>query len=164
MSRFQPALLGGLFIGVVSALPVVGQANLCCCLWVVVGGVLTTYLLQQSRPASVESTEAALSGLLAGALGGLIYVLVLSMLLSGAAGMNMEAGIREAMDRNAQVPPEVRDMVLNLFTGRKLVVLIAVMTVPVYALFGMLGALLGLTFFRKKTPPAGSGADAGLGA
>ena len=41
MARYQPALLGGLFIGVLSSLPVVGAANYCCCLWVVVGGVLT---------------------------------------------------------------------------------------------------------------------------
>ena len=42
MTRYQPALLGGLFIGVLSALPVVNTANLCCCLWVIVGGVLTS--------------------------------------------------------------------------------------------------------------------------
>ena len=64
MSRYQPALLGGLFIGVLSSLPVVNIAN-CCCLWVIVGGGLTTYLLQQSRPDPVEPAEAALQGALA---------------------------------------------------------------------------------------------------
>jgi len=44
-SKLQPALLGGTFLGILSALPIVSAANLCCCLWVVAGGVLAAYLL-----------------------------------------------------------------------------------------------------------------------
>ena len=58
MSRYQPALLGGLFIGVLSALPVVNIAN-CCCLWVICGGVLTVYLQQQNLPTPVATSDAA---------------------------------------------------------------------------------------------------------
>ena len=76
MSRYQHVLLGGLFIGVVSALPVVGSANVCCCLWVVTGGVLSTYLLQQNRADPIESGEAAVGGLLAGLLGALIHIVL----------------------------------------------------------------------------------------
>ena len=36
----QAVLLGGLFIGVLSALPIVNLAN-CCCLWIVGGGAIT---------------------------------------------------------------------------------------------------------------------------
>ena len=50
MKRHQPALLGGLFIGVLSSLPLVNIGNVCCCLWVVVGGLLTVYLQQQNTP------------------------------------------------------------------------------------------------------------------
>jgi hypothetical protein len=45
--KLQPALFGGLFIGVLSALPIINIAN-CCCLWVIGGGVLATYLMQLS--------------------------------------------------------------------------------------------------------------------
>jgi hypothetical protein len=38
--RLQPALWGGVFIGVLSALPLVNLGNCCCCLWVLVGGGL----------------------------------------------------------------------------------------------------------------------------
>ena len=34
-----------------------------------------------------------------------------------------------------------------------MVLLHLAVTVPCYAVFSMLGALLGLAFFRKKTPP-----------
>ena len=38
-SRLQPALLGGVVIGVLSALPVINVAN-CCCAWILFGGAL----------------------------------------------------------------------------------------------------------------------------
>ena len=43
----QAPLLGGLFIGVLSALPCHQLGN-CCCLWIVGGGVLAAYLDQQN--------------------------------------------------------------------------------------------------------------------
>jgi hypothetical protein len=43
--RTQPALFGGLVMGVLSALPIVSAGNWCCCLWVVSGG-----LVAQDRP------------------------------------------------------------------------------------------------------------------
>ena len=59
MSRFQPALLGGVVIGVLSGLPFVNIGNCCCCLWVVAGGVLTVYLQQQARnPVPLETIGA----------------------------------------------------------------------------------------------------------
>ena len=42
----QPALLGGVAMGVLSALPVINIAN-CCCAWILFGGGLAAYLMQQ---------------------------------------------------------------------------------------------------------------------
>ena len=110
MNRYQPALLGGLFIGVLSALPVVNVAN-CCCLWVVVGGGLTTYLLQQARPAPVETSEAALFGLIAGLVGGVLYMTATAVILSGAMGAQLMDQLRETMNNNPEMPAEVRDRI-----------------------------------------------------
>ena len=41
--KLQPALFGGLFIGVLSALPIISAGNCLCCMWVVAGGMLATY-------------------------------------------------------------------------------------------------------------------------
>ena len=147
MRRYQPALLGGLFIGVLSSLPVVSA---CCCLWVIAGGVLTAYLQQQNRAEPLEAGEAALGGLLAGFVGALITVGVTAIFaLSG----DMEAQLRSAID-DMQIPLEVRDRVDGFIQGPALILLIATVSLPVYAVFGMLGALLGSAIFRKKTPPA----------
>jgi hypothetical protein len=153
MSRYQPALLGGLFIGVLSALPVVNTANICCCLWVVVGGALTTYLLQQARPEPVESSEAALFGLIAGLLGGLLYIAVTAVMLSGAMGAELMDRFRDAMNSNPEIPAEIRDRMVTLTGSGALALIVAAITIPTYAVFSLIGALIGLAIFKKKVPP-----------
>ena len=62
--RVQPAILGGLFIGILSTLPIVNIGNMCCCLWVISGGVLSVWLLQQDSPDPLTGADGALMGLL----------------------------------------------------------------------------------------------------
>jgi hypothetical protein len=153
MSRHQPALLGGLFIGVLSSLPLVNIANVCCCLWVVTGGVLTVYLQQQNQPAIVETGEAAVGGLIAGIVGGVITTLA-SLLIFSMSGDMIEANVRMMFDQNPALPAEIRDRALDFVSGGNAVFIQAAFTIPIYAVFGMLGALLGLSLFGKKaTPP-----------
>ena len=151
MARFQPALLGGLFIGVLSALPVIGIAN-CCCLWVILGGMLTVYLQQKETPGPVETSAAALSGLIAGAIGGLISSLA-GMLMFRFIGGDSQQAIEQALTNIPNLPPETAEWVRGLTQGPGLALVSMVVTVPLYAVFGMLGALLGLAFFRKKVTP-----------
>ena len=151
MARFQPALLGGLFIGVLSALPVIGMAN-CCCLWVICGGMLTTYLQQQATPAPVETSAAALFGLIAGAIGGLIQSIA-GMIMFRFVGGDSQQAIEQALSNIPNMPPETAEWVRSLTQGPSLALITMVVTVPLYAVFGMLGALLGLAFFRKKVDP-----------
>jgi hypothetical protein len=47
-------------------------------------------------------------------------------------------------------------MIVNLVSGKG-VALLAFIQLPVYAVFGMLGALLGTALFRKKQPPVVQG-------
>lgn len=56
-------------MGVLSALPLVSAGNVCCCLWVVAGGLLSTYLLQQNRADAISAADGAIVGLLAGVIG-----------------------------------------------------------------------------------------------
>ncbi len=150
MRRYQPALLGGVFIGVLSSLPVVNIVNTCCCLWVVVGGVLTAYLQQQNRPDALDAAEAALGGLIAGLIGALISVPISALV---AMSGDMQGQLQTMIDQ-WQMPPDVRDRLTGLMSGPRLVVLTAAITVPTYAVFGLLGGLLGAALFRKRTPPA----------
>ena len=69
----QAPLLGGLFIGVLSALPAV---NCCCCLWIVCGGVLAAYLDQQNDPRPITAGRGAWNGFLAGVIGAVVWLAV----------------------------------------------------------------------------------------
>ena len=148
-SRYQPALLGGLFVGILSSLPLISALNACCCLWVVAGGVLTAYLRQQQLPEAIEAGEAALGGLLAGAIGALLTI-VATMALLNVTGPVWQDQLRRELESNPDIPLQVRDMVLRMTSGSGLALLQIGITLPLYAVFGMLGGLLGMAFFKKK--------------
>ena len=150
--RLQPAFWGGLFIGVLSALPLVNAGNCCCCLWVICGGALAAYLRQQSSPVQIDVAEGALVGLMAGAIGGLIAT-VLSIPFQLYVGPYQ----RELMDRilanNPVVPPEARDYVQRFAGGTACRLVGMVVSVIIDIIFGLLGGLLGVALFKKNTPP-----------
>jgi uncharacterized protein YqgC (DUF456 family) len=154
-SKFQPALLGGLVLGVLSALPVVGAGNCCCCLWVISGGVTAAYLLQKGQPAPIEAGDGALVGLLAGVIGVVVWqVLAIPVtLLMGP----FQARLMERLLSNAELPENVRPLVemLRQSTGFSVVGFIigAFFTLVVGIVFSTVGGLLGAALFRTKLPP-----------
>ena len=148
MGKHQPALLGGLFIGVLSSLPFV---NLCCCIWILAGGCLVVYLQQQNTPNPVQTGDAVIGGMLAGVIGAVIASLAVLMLTS--AGGTFQEAMQQAMNQNGEMPPQARQFMERLSNPKALGVLLFAFNLPVYAVFGMLGSLLGLMFFRKKVAP-----------
>lgn len=153
--KLQPAVYGGLFIGVLSALPVVNVGNCCCCLWVVAGGALTTYLMQQNHPYAIEAADGALGGLLAGVIGG-----VLGVLLSIPIALMMgpfQQRIMERIASNPDMPEQYRQILENVAVRSSGAVIVRLLfggiTVAVDAVFAMLGGLLGVALFKKKDVP-----------
>jgi hypothetical protein len=104
----QPALIGGVVMGVLSALPIISVGNACCCLWVVSGGVLAAYLFQQNQAAPIESGDGALVGMLAGLVGAVVQSLVKIPIDILVAPME-QAMVQRLLDMGT-LPPEVRDM------------------------------------------------------
>jgi hypothetical protein len=152
--RLQPALFGGLFIGVLSALPLVNLAN-CCCLWVIGGGVLAAYLMQQNFSYAVSAADGALVGLLAGAFGGILGAL-LSVPIEMAMGPLQQRWIERLILSNPDVPEETRTMIENMAARGQSGVVFVIRTVfgtIIGAVFGMLGGLLGVALFKKGEPP-----------
>jgi hypothetical protein len=152
--RLQPALFGGIFIGVLSALPLVNLAN-CCCLWVIGGGVLAAYLMQQNYPYAVSAADGALVGLLAGVFGGMLGAL-LSVPVEMMMGPVQQRLLERLILSNPDVPEETRTMLENMATRGQSAVVFAIRLVfgaIVGAIFGMLGGLLGVALFKKNEPP-----------
>jgi hypothetical protein len=153
-AKLQPALLGGVVIGVLSALPVINLAN-CCCAWILFGGALAAYLMQQSHPEPIMAGDGAIVGLLAGAIGAVVWVIV-SVPITLAMAPFQAAMTRDVLSNARDLPPEMAAL-LERFSGGAtigigLVVGFFVMLV-ICTLFGMLGGLFGALMFRKSPPP-----------
>ena len=152
-ARAQPAFWGGLFIGVLSALPIVSTLNMCCCLWVIAGGVLTAYLLQERSTVPITAGDGAVTGLLAGAIGAIIAAVLGTVfaVIQGTTGV-------ESLDQflnQGELPPEVVRAFERMRELPAAVWFIAplLLYLVVFPVFGLLGGLLGVAIFKRTPPP-----------
>jgi hypothetical protein len=146
-------------MGVLSALPFVSAGNLCCCLWVIAGGVVAAYVLQQNESAPITPADGALVGLLAGLLGAVIQV-VISIPITFVVAPMERALMQRILDMAGNMPGDMRDMMEQYGRGgRSLAFVIVARTVAfmfwlsVGAIFSTIGGLVGAAIFRKQTPP-----------
>ena len=155
-SRFvQPALIGGAVVGVLSALPLISAGNLCCCLWVISGGVVAAYVLQLNQPTPITPGDGALAGLFAGLVGAAIY-LVLSIPISMLMAP-MERAIMNRVIESGDVPPEFREFLTGYRGGAFRLLTGFISMLVAGAIFSTLGGLLGTAIFKKSSPPAAPG-------
>jgi hypothetical protein len=158
-AKLQPALLGGVAIGVLSALPVINIVNLCCCAWVVAGGALASHLMQQNHPAPINAGDGAIVGLLAGAIGAIVGTVLsvpIAMMMGPFQVQMMERILQGAQD----MPTELRSIFEQMQGGMGGaaamgigLVLSLFFSLFFYSIFGLFGGLLGALLFRKDAPP-----------
>jgi hypothetical protein len=139
---------------VLSALPVVNLGNVCCCLWVLCGGVLGAYLDQQNDPRPITAGRGALTGLLSGVIGSFVW-LVTSVVVNLALAP-IQRRLADDFVRNARdLPPEVRTMLESLGANPTIGLVFGfVVMLFAGAIFATLGGVLGAAFFRNDVPPA----------
>jgi hypothetical protein len=145
--KFLPALWGGVLIGVISGVPGLNLINCACCFGVISGGILSAYLYRQSMPPTqtMISGDGAALGLLAGVFGAIIASILDAIL--GAAAFEMLYRMSDFLDS-----PEL-DEVFQRFgpiaLARGIFVIGFLFKLVFYCIFGLLGGILGVTFFGK---------------
>lgn len=156
-NKLKPALIGGVVLGILSVIPFVSAANLCCCLWAILGGMLATFLYVKNSPTPASAGDGAILGALAGVVGGAISF-VLGVPISYAMGptmRNIMLGLLENMD------PQQAEMMRRSMegTGEALgpLILQGFVVAVLLFLFAIVGGLLGIPIFEKRkagpTPP-----------
>jgi hypothetical protein len=150
-SKLQPALIGGLVTGVLSALPFIGAFNACCCLWIVTGGVTAAYLLQDREPNSLQVGVGALVGLMAGVIGAFVY-LILSIPITLLMAPMMSA-FTDRIVNEGNFPPEVREMLTSGIGTAAGIILGFFAYLAAGIVFSTLGGVLGTLIFRKPARP-----------
>jgi hypothetical protein len=153
-AKFQPALFGGLLLGVLSALPLINMGNVCCCLWVVAGGATAAYLLQANQAAPITPGDGAVVGLLAGLIGAVVQLFVsipVGLVMGPVQGRIAERILQNAGD----MPENMRPMMDALRQGGFSVIgaiLGFIVFLCLAVVFSTLGGLIGAAIFRKKLP------------
>lgn len=153
-NKLKPALLGGLIVGLLSAIPFV---NYCCCIWAIGGGALAGFLYIKSSPTPVPTGDGAIVGALAGVVGAVLYLIIglPIALLFGAA--EMEAQFRRS---GIQMP----------FSGTLLLVFGALIAALCLLVLATLGGVLSIPIFEKRKadvlppPPPTTGGPGGYAA
>jgi hypothetical protein len=136
-------------MGVLSALPLIAAGNICCCLWVVSGGLMAAYVLQQNHPEPITAADGALVGLLAGLIGAGIYA-VLSIPISILLAPLEQRVMERLADAAGTMPPRFRGY-MGGYLGQSIGLLLGIV-VMFFAgsIFSTLGGLLGSAIFAKK--------------
>jgi hypothetical protein len=133
-NKLKPALLGGLIVGVLSAIPII---NYCCCIWTLGGGVLAAYIYIKSSPTPVKMGDGAMVGGLAGVVGAIIYF-ILSLPINIFFGM---AAMESQLARSGiQIP----------FSGMVLVIISSLIGAVILAVLTTVGGILGVAIFEKR--------------
>lgn len=153
-SKLKPALIGGVVLGILSAIPFVNIVNICCCLWAILGGILASHLYIKNSTTPAGPGDGAVVGLLAGVVGAAIYIVVgipLSILAGSAmTGVmtrvlsGMDPSQAEAIRQQMEASQSVAGAIVN-----------GIITAVLLVVFSTIGGLLGIPIFekRKAVPP-----------
>ncbi len=167
MSKLKPAFIGGgalglflVFTVLLTAIPFLRVGGCCNCLWPILAGALATMLYVKGSPVPVTVLDGAIVGALAGAIGGLIYLVVglpLSYFINGVEALDMQ--VRQF---NPDFP----------LSGIVLLVIGGIVGFIIFVVLATIGGLIGVPIFEKRkattdAPPPpqdfGTGPGSGFG-
>jgi len=150
-----PALIGGAVAGILSGIPFV---NCLCCLWIIGGAILASYLLAKDSPVNLTAGD----GAIVGAFTGLFAAAIEALIAVPFQAMNV-AFFQKVMERLAEFSKEMPAGWETWFKRGEAPFSIAwfflglVVSAAIFAALGALGGIIGMSLFGKKTPPPAPG-------
>ncbi|MDT4896328.1 MAG: hypothetical protein QOH25_1405 [Acidobacteriota bacterium] len=162
-SKLRAAIIGGIVIGLLSGIPYVRLGNVVCCLWIVIGGALASYLYIKKSPSPVNVGEGALLGGIAGAIGWAVELIVGVPLtiLTGYPELRFMVGLLERVDpqkaelyqRNVEYAmsrPFAEQFFHSVFSLQSLLSLL------ISVAFAVVGGLVAVPLFEKRKIDTGA--------
>ncbi len=156
-SKLQPALIGGVALGVASAIPFLNCLNCACCALAIGGGFLASALyFKDAVPAPQPPYgDGAVLGAMAGVIGAFTasIVSIPFQLLSSSLGFQPDISQIEEALGDQEIPPIVQQFMEAMFSGGFAIgaILIGlVFNLVLFTIFAMIGAIIGVAVFNKK--------------
>jgi hypothetical protein len=163
-SKLKPAIVGGVVVGLLSAIPFVNIANVCCCLWALLGGALASYLYIKNSATPARAGDGAILGVLAGVVGAAIYI-VLGIPLAIVTGSAINQAVVKIIESADPAQAEALSRQLEANQSVLSAVLFGFLSAIFLVIFSTVGGLLGVPIFERRKgtanipppPPQGFG-------
>jgi uncharacterized membrane protein required for colicin V production len=153
-SKLVPAVVGGLVVGFLSSIPFI---NYCCCLWAIGGGMLAAYMYIQKSPTPITVGDGAILGILAGLIGGFIYLIIGLPIAYFISAAQLEQAMEQMRQSGIELP----------LTGIALLLVSGLIGAAILAVLSLIGGMIGVAAFEKRKgaapPPPNFGAQPGGG-
>ncbi len=148
-NKLKPAVIGGVVLGLLSVIPFVNWANLCCCLWAILGGALASYLYIKNSPVPATPGDGAILGAMAGLVGAVISVVIgipVSILMSGVM-IGIVVRLMESIN-----PSQAEMMRTQIEAGQTVAgaIVNGLILAVLIVIFSTLGGLIGIPIFEKR--------------
>ena len=153
--KMKPALIGGVVLGILSAIPFVNLPNLCCCAWAIAGGIIAAHLYVKSSPAPVRPGDGAVLGVLAGVVGAVIY-LVIGVPLAYVTGNVMMGMLSNLIASSNPDQAEAFRMQMEAGTTIAGAIVRGIITMVLLVIFATIGGLIGVAIFEKRKGGVGA--------
>jgi len=163
-NKVKPAVIGGVVLGLLSAIPFVNFVNICCCAWAIVGGLLASYLYIKNSATPATAGDGAIVGGIACAIGAVIYLIVGIPLglVAGTAMREVMVNLLSSLDpRQAEMIRTQMEAQGQSISGAIIQGFIGALLLIVFA---VVGGLIGIPLFEKRKagpmpppPPPGPG-------
>jgi hypothetical protein len=154
----QPALTGGMFLGLLSSIPIISAGNIACCMWVLLGGGIAAIMLLRQRPTGIAYGDAAFGGVLSGLFGAIIATIV-QMSFRAIFARFFESQQQQLEDAFRQLGFEgpMRDWTLRAVSGEislGTILFTFFSNLIGFALFAMIGGILAIAILNKRKADA----------
>lgn len=159
-SMLKPALIGGVLLGILSALPFISYFNCICCAWVILGSVVAARLYVKDSSLPVTLGRGVGLGFLTGAIGTVVSALfsIPLLLLASRGGSSIADQLRQTlsqlMEQMPNVPPETRSALDSFIAEGNIGIFVYIagffFMFAVNCVVAMIGGAIGVAVFEKR--------------
>jgi hypothetical protein len=151
---FRPALIAGSVAGLLSGLPVISAGNCLCCLWIIGGAAMAVKLLIRTTPSVLASGDGAVVGALTGVVAAVVHTL-LSVVFQPFNVDTAQRALDWLSGHGVEIPSNIDGMLQSGsgFLSPGWTILGLFFMAAMYAIVGVLGGIIGVSLFAKKSSP-----------